>query len=202
MRPHSTLLRRLPAWFLALLVLAATPLLAQDEAAQDAAAPAEETPAAAEAAPAPPPAPPTSDDEAFRQFDFWVGEWEVHFWGRVGEKQPAVNTITRIQDGCALREEYVSPAGSAGTSLNFYDRLDGRWHQTWIGNNGQALYLEGGLEDGKMVLSDDPQDERPKSRITWEPLEDGSVRQTWELTRDGGETWTTVFDGHYIRKEG
>ena len=33
------------------------------------------------------------------------------------------------------------------------------------------------------------------------PQDDGSVRQTWEISRDGGATWGTVFDGHYVRKE-
>lgn len=109
------------AWALLLaVVLLATPVaLAQDEE------PAAGAPEGGEAAPAPP-APPTCDGPEFRQFDFWVGEWEVHFWGKVGEKQPAVNVIETIQDGCALQENYSSPAGSAGTSLNFYDRIDGK----------------------------------------------------------------------------
>jgi hypothetical protein len=27
------------------------------------------------------------------------------------------------------------------------------------------------------------------------PGKDGSVRQLWESSADGGRTWTTVFDG-------
>lgn len=29
---------------------------------------------------------------------------------------------------------------------------------------------------------------------------DGSVRQFWEVAKDGGKTWTVVFDGRYTRK--
>jgi hypothetical protein len=36
------------------------------------------------------------------------------------------------------------------------------------------------------------------NRISWTPAADGSVRQLWEISRDG-ETWETVFDGHYVK---
>jgi hypothetical protein len=31
---------------------------------------------------------------------------------------------------------------------------------------------------------------------------DGTVRQLWETSSDGGSTWTTSFDGLYRRKKG
>jgi hypothetical protein len=36
-------------------------------------------------------------------------------------------------------------------------------------------------------------------RVTWTPSSDGTVRQLWESSEDGGTTWTTVFDGRYSR---
>ena len=36
-------------------------------------------------------------------------------------------------------------------------------------------------------------------RITWTPGADGSVRQLWESSADGGTTWSVVFDGRYVR---
>jgi hypothetical protein len=157
--------------------------------------------AAADAAAAPAPQPPPCDGEDFRRFDFWVGTWEVHLWGKERNPNPPVNHISKILGGCALREEYTNPQGYEGTSLNFFDPISKDWHQTWIDNGGQPLYLVGGWEDGSMVLTDDPQDARPKSRITWTPQDDGTVRQTWELSKDGGETWTVAFDGHYVPHE-
>jgi hypothetical protein len=56
-----------------------------------------------------------------------------------------------------------------------------------------ALLLHGGLKDGAMVL----QSEDGSQRITWTPQSDGRVRQHWESTTDGGQTWTTAFDGMY-----
>jgi hypothetical protein len=135
----------------------------------------------------------------FRQFDFWVGDWDVTSAAAPGTTSR--NRITLTNDGCTLREEYTTPAGYAGTSLNFYDAARKRWHQTWIDNQGGALYLEGGIEGDAMVMrtAGDPLNVQ---RITWTPLADGAVRQHWESTADGGKTWTTVFDGRYTPREG
>jgi len=145
-----------------------------------------------------PPPTPCSDPE-YRQFDFWLGEWNVMAKGnRVG-----TNSIVRILGGCVLAEHYVTPKGYEGWSHNVYDGARKVWHQTWVDNQGGALYLEGGLQDGKMVL----QGERPApdgsgtvlNRITWSKLDKGRVRQHWEASKDGGTTWTTAFDGTYVR---
>lgn len=135
----------------------------------------------------------------FRQFDFWLGDWNVESPASPGSVSR--NQITSINDGCAIRETYTTPTGYEGTSLNFYDAARKSWHQTWIDNQGGALYLEGGLQGEAMVLSTttDPQS---VNRITWTPLDDGRVRQHWEATTDGGKTWTTVFDGFCSRREG
>ncbi len=39
-----------------------------------------------------------------------------------------------------------------------------------------------------------------RHRISWTPGEDGSVRQLWEASKDGGATWNVLFDGLYVRK--
>lgn len=131
-----------------------------------------------------------------RQFDFWLGEWSVT--NVANGRSTARNRITAIEGGCAILEEYENGAYS-GTSLNYYDPAGGRWHQSWIDNQGQPLRIHGGLEDGSMVMRTDPAGEDGKTvqRITWTPREDGSVRQHWEASKDGGATWSTVFDGIY-----
>ncbi len=130
----------------------------------------------------------------FRQFDFWVGEWDVA--SSSGSK--AVNSIRLDHGGCTVREDYVAGAYT-GSSLSFYDSGKGRWHQTWIDNQGNPLYLEGGLEEGKMVLYS-AKGSTPRSRVTWSPLSTGQVRQLWESSADSGETWSVVFDGTYSRR--
>ena len=191
---------------LAVALAVALPIAAQNEpppAEPPPAQPPAEAPAAEPQAPAEPAPPPCQAPEN-AQFDFWIGTWEVHEWGKEDSgKRPSRNVISKVHGGCALQEEYTTADGSySGSSINFHDRFDGRWHQTWIDTGGQPLYLVGGLEDGKMVLSDSPDDDRPWSRITWTPQPDGSVRQTWEMSRDRGATWKVAFDGRYVRAGG
>jgi hypothetical protein len=38
------------------------------------------------------------------------------------------------------------------------------------------------------------------NRITWTPIDANHVRQFWEISRDGGKTWASNFDGLYTRK--
>lgn len=131
-----------------------------------------------------------------RQFDFWLGEWEVVNAARP-TAPPSHNSITSEHDGCVVRESYRTPGGYTGTSINFYDRASGRWYQSWMDNQGGALRLEGGLEGESMVLVSD--DGATRQRITWTPAADGSVRQLWERSADAG-TWEVVFDGTYRRR--
>lgn len=158
------------------------PLHAQSEPSD-----APEAPEAAAAEEAPAPAP--CSGEAFHQFDFWIGDWDVY--GAPG-RPPGRNTITALHDGCVIRESYEN-GRYTGMSMNYYDAEADKWHQLWIDNQGLILPLEGGWNGESMILAND------RSRITWTPNEDGSVRQLWEQTEDG-ETWQTVFDGKYVRR--
>jgi hypothetical protein len=141
------------------------------------------------------------DSPEFRQFDFWIGEWDVQ--NQQG-KAAGTSFITPVLNGCAIHEEWHS-AGStfAGNSYNAFDRARNVWHQTWVDNSGLLLQLEGEFKDGKMVLVG----ERPGSdggtvinRIAWEALAPDSVRQVWDVSSDGGATWTVQFDGLYVRR--
>jgi hypothetical protein len=133
----------------------------------------------------------------FHQFDFWIGDWDV---ADANGKQIGRNRITAVQKGCALAEQWEGKGGVSGTSLNAWDAERKRWHQTWIDNSGGLLLLDGGLVDGRMVLSgtaNDASGRQARQRITWQKLSDGRVRQTWESSADGGATWTVAFDGYY-----
>lgn len=149
--------------------------------------------------PAAPQAPPNCSAEVYRQFDFWIGTWTV----TVSGKPAGTNRIEAGHAGCVLVEHWSATGGGTGISLNFYDRQTQQWHQTWIGSGGGALYLNGGLKDGAMVMQSAPVP-RPNggtviNRITWSPLANGDVRQHWETSTDAGKTWTSSFDGLYRR---
>lgn len=139
------------------------------------------------------------DAPAHRQFDFWIGEWNVH---TPDGKLAGVNRIEREYDGCVLHERYSTARGYRGESLNAYDPGLQRWHQTWVDNQGTLLRLEGRFESPSMVLQGQttaPDGKVTQHRITWTPAADGSVRQHWESTDETGR-WTTAFDGRYTRR--
>jgi len=135
----------------------------------------------------------------YRQFDFWLGDWNVY---TPDGKLAGVNRISSEYGGCVLHERYAGTGGSGGESLNTYDSGRRVWHQTWVDGAGTLLLIEGGLRASSMVLEGDTvgADGRITThRITWTPSDDGSVRQHWEST-DGTGQWRTVFDGTYRRR--
>lgn len=147
-----------------------------------------------------PPAPCASP--VLRQFDFWIGQWEVF---TPDGRKAGENTIEAVHGGCVLRESWRGRGNFEGTSLNSADPASGRWVQHWVDNQGGRLFLAGGLQDGHMVLTSisDPglrSSARRLDRITWTPLDGGAVRQLWESSSDAGKSWTVAFDGKYVRK--
>jgi dihydroorotase/N-acyl-D-amino-acid deacylase len=146
-------------------------------------------------------APPCAS-EAHRAFDFWLGRWEV--LGPDGQLV-GYNTIQPILNGCVIHERYTTPSGYEGESVNIYDASRGVWHQSWVDNGGLLLLLEGGMQQDRMVMQGetvDAQGAPTLNRITWSLVDGdpGRLRQHWETSADGGATWTTAFDGLYIRQ--
>ncbi len=146
-----------------------------------------------------PPAHPC-DAAEYRQFDFWVGDWDVH--------DPAgnfvgTNKVTREQDGCLLVEHWTSSRGKeTGTSFNYYDTRDKKWHQLYLSNNGNAgafPAMAGELKDGKMVLISD-ENVTPVFRWTWYVTSPGHVRQMAESSSDNQKTWKITWDSIYVGK--
>lgn len=129
------------------------------------------------------------------EFDFWIGSWDVYSYGT--KTLAGKSEIKSILGGKVIEESYMSSNGNyRGTSNNIYNAVESRWEQHWVDNTGLALHLQGGLVDGKMVLSDCKNDNCNK--IMWTSLDDGKVRQEWLQSKDNGINWTSVFDGLYI----
>jgi tetratricopeptide (TPR) repeat protein len=136
----------------------------------------------------------------YRQFDFWVGDWEVH--GPGGELA-GTNDVTLEQEGCLIIEHWKSAEGvQTGSSFNYFDIRDQKWHQLYIDNSGNAgafPAMAGTLQDGKMVLLTDNKN-GTFSRWTWYVVKPGAVRQMGEQTTDGGKHWNTTWDSTYVKK--
>lgn len=145
--------------------------------------------------------PPACADPRSHEFDFWIGEWVVF---NVGNGDPVGrNRIEPILGGCVLQETWAGASGSSGTSLNFFDTQRGRWRQFWVWRQGTTLELEGEYRNGSMVLSGEsrePDGKTTLNRITWHNNPDGTVRQQWEISKDGGQRWETIFNGMYRKR--
>lgn len=138
----------------------------------------------------------------YRQFDFWIGEWEVFNprGQKVGE-----NRIEKHDNGCVLWENWTAAGGGGtGHSINYYDHAKGTYVQLWVSSSAGIILADGAFKDGAMRLTGERllrNGTRQLYRGTWTPNEDGSVRQFLELSGDGGKTWNVWFDGKYVRKQ-
>ena len=149
----------------------------------------------------PPKGPPCSG-APYRQFDFWLGDWEVQTPKGTAAGE---NKVEKILDGCALRESWTSVDGSHGSSLTSYDAPASRWTQTFVDDLGMVLILDGEFRDGKMTLTGRRSASRGTSmlnRIVWQKMEGDRIRQRWEQSSDDGRNWTLLFEGIYSRKKG
>ncbi len=162
--------------------------------------------AAPAAAAAQAPKPPACDTARHGEFDFWVGEWDVYPNLKDPAKAPLVahSLIEKLYSGCAVRENWMPLKGTGGGSLNSVDPSTGRWHQLWIGSQPGRVEFDGGLADGKMVLTGwwsgiGGPGQDGMVRMTYTPIDPDTVRQHGELSTDHGLTWTTNFDFLYRR---
>ena len=149
---------------------------------------------------------PCMHDRRFREFDFWVGDWDVRPVGSPIVGPAARNTVTVEDNGCVVMEHWTAPGGSEGQSFNIFDRSLATWRQTWVDNVGGQHDYRGGLRDGNMVFAGDTpapngQLGRVPTRLTFFPIGRDSVRQFSQTSADGGTTWTTSYDLMYVRRK-
>ena len=140
--------------------------------------------------------------DTHRQFDFWLGQWQVT--DADGTTVYGENEITLSERGCALREQWRSSRGGTGSSINYFNPVDGLWHQHWVDSGASIIHISGGMKGNSMVLEgriDYLQPPRSADfRGRWTPLADGRVRQFFE-ERDAEGEWQTWFEGFYRQPE-
>jgi hypothetical protein len=140
--------------------------------------------------------------EENKQLDFWIGDWVVYSNGQM----VGFNKINKIEGDCVLRENWKSVLSShSGTSYNFYNKTTRKWRHVWVGNDGVIVDVQGEYKDRKMVMvGDEFVDEklnRVINRVTWFNNTDGTVRQVWEQSKDGGLAWNVQWDGLYRKRK-
>lgn len=151
-----------------------------------------------------PSATPCTTNPVYRQFDFWIGEWEVY--GPKGAKA-GDSKIELILDSCIVLENWKSTGSLyAGKSFNTFNAATNQWQQTWVDNvGGSTEYLEGKFADNKMIFQTKPfsfsKDTVATRRLTFYNLSPDKVRQHGEITKDGGASWKTEYDLEYRRRK-
>ena len=144
----------------------------------------------------------------YRQFDFWLGEWEA--FAKNGKKA-GDSKISVILDSCVVLEEWTSSSvvqglRYAGKSFNTWNSMTNNWQQTWVDNSGATTeYLEGKSSNGQIIFLSRPfpvnKDTMAIRRLTFMQLSRDKVRQHGEISKNEGSTWRTEYDLEYRRKQ-
>jgi tetratricopeptide (TPR) repeat protein len=138
---------------------------------------------------------------AARQFDFWVGEWDV--FNTQGQKA-GTSVIQQVAEGCGILENWTDRFGATGKSLNFYDATSQKWNQYWIGAMGGATRYAGRYSDGAMHFEAEPTISNGVTmlqRLTFFNVDTNTVRQFAEQSTDNGKTWIVSYDFKYVRRK-
>jgi len=143
---------------------------------------------------------PCSVKAEYKQFDFWVGEWDV----TDKEKKVATSSIQRIVDGCIVFENYFQLDGYTGKSFNFFDAALKKWRQTWVDRSGNVSEFVGEYKEGALRFEGESHrndGSKVLRRMTIFDQGPERVRQYSERSVDGGKTWSVTYDFIYVRKK-
>jgi uncharacterized protein YciI len=131
-----------------------------------------------------------------REFDFWVGDWEVT------DPQGTVlgwSRIVALPGGRVLHETWNDSKGAGGNGWLAFNPGTGEWNYSYASRAGDYAGLSGGRIGARLVLSGTSNRQAGPVRhlrIAWTPDPEGPVRQTVEVSDDGA-TWNSAFDGIY-----
>ena len=128
-----------------------------------------------------------ADRDAFR---FWTGKWDYAVKGY----DPGVTTVTAEEDGCVLREEFVDRDGQQAHTRLAYDAATHAWIRT-VTDPSRTYHSRGVFEGSQIHFY-----ESPTERETYQPVDARHVRFTGERSRDGGRSWTLLFDAMFTRQ--
>jgi hypothetical protein len=135
-------------------------------------------------------------DPEFRQFDFWLGDWDTFESDNSAPGSIARARIAPIAAGCAIHELYEQTDGLIGDSILSYDAVRKVWQQTWVDNRGSLLVISGAFKDGAVTMEGEMHlrnGNKVLQRITWK-VEGGGMREFSTRSKDGGKTWEPFFD--------
>lgn len=151
---------------------------------------------------------PIAEDKE-RQFDFWLGEWDVqnrHLnGGQWQETGTARALIQAVADGKAILEQWEGTARTPlhGFSVRTYDDQLDKWVIVLNWHGGQPssfsqMHGEFGEDRGEFF----PPGSGPKGvRFTFSKPRPGSCQWDQAVSSDGGQTWNMNWVMSFTRRE-
>jgi hypothetical protein len=146
---------------------------------------------------------PCSSAEA-KQFDFWVGEWDLTW--PAGGGNPAGkghNSVTKGFDGCVIQENFdgMESMPLRGMSVSMYNARMKKWQQTWVDNEGSYLDFVGAFDGKEMTLAREavnPKGEKVWQRMVFKNITADAFDWSWESSKNGKD-WQVNWPIHYVR---
>ena len=139
-----------------------------------------------------------------RQFDFWLGEWDVS----PGQSSVVVaeSVITVHDQGCVILENWRPFRDAHGHSINAYDAANQSWRQTWVDAGGTITQYVGAQDADGVIRLDNmgagPGDRPPteRRRMNFVRVDENTVRQWGELYEEAAQSWKTEWAFLYRRR--
>lgn len=155
-------------------------------------------------------------EAAAREFDFWIGEWNVvnrqrrpdgTAWGVTGT---ATDRVYPVAGGCGIVEHWrgnTAQGHVVGYSLRAWNPGHGAWDLVllWPAPEQPRFFtLRGGFRHGRgdfVRTFTDPAGNDVESRFTFSDITSDSLRWNNGTSRDGGKTWATTWIMEFSRRD-
>lgn len=151
-----------------------------------------------------------------RQFDFWIGDWDVvnrqrrpdgTVWGVTGR---ATDRVYAVAGGCGIVEHWrgdTAPGYVVGYSLRAWNPERRTWDLVLLWPQPEQprfFTLEGEFRHGRGEFfrsATDPQGNDVAIRFTFADVTSDSFRWNDGISRDGGMTWSTSWIMEFSRRD-
>ncbi len=144
--------------------------------------------------------------DSARYFDFWAGSWTASWDEGEGVKPLGTNTISWILDGTVLQENFEVKEGKSkgfkGTSISVFQPGPNRWKQAWADNQGGYFDLVGEFSGEKRIFKTqvvERGEKKIQQRMVFYDITESSMTWDWEMSQDGGATWTLQWRIYYTK---
>ncbi len=146
---------------------------------------------------------PAALSSKFRQLDYLVGSWKVTSADCEASASSSV-TLFGAGGGFAVLEDSRCGDNYRRTSVSFYQSVTGKWHHHSLDTEGLLLELRGELIGGNLVFEGEFTDPATAQallgRLTFQKTPSADIDRKFEVSDDGGQTWTLRNTAHFVNE--